>query len=106
MADGAKRMDFFHLLMFTPILGVSLYDIYISIKTQSTLAEMELNPVGQWLIALDDGVALFMTCKCLGNILAILFLAYLMTHRPRLGWPAAWGLVVFQVALLYILLVY
>lgn len=93
-----------HLIPLIPILLGSLYDIYVSIKTHTTLIDMELNPVGRWLIALDNGVALFMTLKCAGNIVVILLLAHLMVTKPRIGWPVAWGLVIFQAILLAILI--
>lgn len=93
-----------YIVPIAPIMLASLYDIFVTIKTQSTLIEMELNPVARWLIMLDDGIALFITLKCAGNIVVILLLAHLMAAKPRIGWPVAWGLVILQTILLAILL--
>jgi len=44
--------------------SIETFDIYCSIKLQETLSIYEKNPIGKFLIQLDDGdVALFMTMK-------------------------------------------
>lgn len=47
------------------IIGlIETFDIYCSIKLQETLLIYEKNPIGKFLIQLDEGdVALFMACK-------------------------------------------
>jgi hypothetical protein len=68
---------FVALLLF--IGFVEVYDIYWSIKLQETLYNNELNPIGKWLIELDDGsVALFMAVKttlCIILMVGLIFLA-------------------------------
>lgn len=58
--------DNFLFCGFLWILLVSMLDHYLAIKLQSTLYRYEKNPIGLWLIKMDNGdVALFMTLKML-----------------------------------------
>jgi len=52
--------------MFIWVLLVSMLDHYLTIKLQSTILGEEKNPIGLFLIRIDEGsVALFMTLKML-----------------------------------------
>ncbi len=76
---------------------VSVYDVYWSFKTRDVLPEMELNPVGYWLIELDGGdISLFMTCKMVGTMLVILSVPALYAYKRHWGMACATGLAVFQ----------
>ncbi len=47
-------------------------DVYFAIKLQGNLYENELNPIGRWLMDMDDGdVALFMAFKFLGALIVL-----------------------------------
>ena len=76
--ERAIKYDVFMAANFLWILLVSLIDHYLTIKLQDTILEEEQNPVGKFLIELDDGVALFMTIKmlCLWIIFFILLSIY------------------------------
>ena len=76
--ERAIKYDVFLLANFLWILLVSLVDHYLTIKLQEVIFEAENNPVGKFLIELDDGVALFMTIKmlCLWIIFSILLSIY------------------------------
>ena len=76
--ERAIKCDVFLLANFLWILLVSLVDHYLTIKLQEVILEAEKNPVGKFLIELDDGVALFMTIKmlCLWIIFFILLSIY------------------------------
>ena len=76
--ERAIKYDVFMAANFLWILLVSLVDHYLTIKLQEVILEAEKNPVGKFLIELDDGVALFMTIKmlCLWIICIILLSMY------------------------------
>ena len=76
--ERAIKYDVFMAANFLWILLVSLVDHYLTIKLQDVILEAEKNPVGKFLIELDDGVALFMTIKmlCLWIICIILLSMY------------------------------
>ena len=76
--ERAIKYDVFMAANFLWILLVSLLDHYLTIKLQDTILEEEQNPVGKFLILLDNGVALFMTIKmlCLWIIFFILLSIY------------------------------
>ena len=76
--ERAIKYDAFMAANFLWILLVSLIDHYLTIKLQDTILEEEQNPVGKFLILIDNGVALFMTIKmlCLWIICIILLSIY------------------------------
>ena len=79
-----RRIQFALLVMV--IVAVGAYDVYLSIKHQNTLFEMEENPIGRWLIALDGGdVALFMTLKMIGISLVVWALMAMFRYRRHLA---------------------
>ncbi len=78
------------LICMMIIAAVSVFDIYITFKLQSLIYDNELNPIGRWLIELDNGsVALFMTAKAVGLSL-ILWVIPLM----YLFWKKSWALTI------------
>lgn len=84
---------------------VSALDVYCSIKYQFELIAEEMNPVGRWLMQLDGGsVALLMSCKFLGNLLAIGGLPLLYLKHPGVCVAATSVLAVVQGALATMLL--
>ncbi len=86
--------------LFAIIAAVAAYDVYLSIKFQATLHAMEENPLGRWLIALDNGdVALFMTAKMMGTMVVLLVLPAFYRFRRNLGMATASGVAAFQSSL-------
>ena len=67
-------------LMWFVIATVATYDCYTTVKYFKTLPQLEMNPVGRWLMDLDgpgwdasvDQLALFLALKVAGTI-AVLF---------------------------------
>ena len=97
-----KRPIYFFLLGIITL--VSCYDVYASIKYQEVLYSNEENPIGRWLIRLDNGdVALFMTVKMVGTAAVLLSLAALRRWKPIWGWTVTTCLGTFQAGLLYYL---
>jgi hypothetical protein len=70
--------------MWLFIASVAAMDVYCSIKFDYELIAAELNPIGRWLMQLDNGsVSLFMACKFFCNLLALGMLQFLyLVHRP------------------------
>ena len=90
---------FIFLLLF--ISSVSAIDTYWSIKNQEDLINVEKNPIGTWLINMDNGsVALFMALKSLGTVLVFGILCWLYKERKKTAWSAAVALAVIQFCLL------
>ena len=82
----------------------SAYDVYISIKTQEYLYEMEMNPIGRFLIESDYGeVALFMGVKFAGTVIALGILIFLYHFKNNWAWYSVSSLAVMQVAVLVML---
>ena len=67
----------------------------------------ELNPVGQWLLALNGGrVWALLSVKFAGTVLASGLLLWAYWHRPALGLAVATGMALFQFGLLLFLLLF
>lgn len=69
---------------------VAAYDTYLSIKFQELLQAQELNPLGRWLISIDNGsVATFMGCKFIGTLLVLGTIQVLYTYKRHIGLTVA-----------------
>lgn len=89
---------------------VSVYDMYLTIKYAQYLKYMEQNPVGRWLMQLDQlhngaipDLTLFLSAKSIGTLIVLIILAMLYHHRRRIGHPVAVGVSAFQVLLAWYL---
>jgi hypothetical protein len=88
------------------ILVVSALDIYLTVKYVEFLPELELNPVGRWLLGFDNGpvcklqnAAAFITAKFAGNVLVLAIIEMLAHCRFRkVGFVAA-SVAFFQILL-------
>lgn len=88
------------------ILVVSALDIYLTVKYVEFLPQLELNPIGRWLLGLDSGpecklqhAAAFITAKFAGNVLVLGIIEMLAHCRfRRVGFVAA-AVALFQVLL-------
>ena len=88
------------------ILVVSALDIYLTVKYVEYLPELELNPIGRWLLAFDNGpgcrlqnAAAFITAKFAGNVLVLAIIEMLAHCRfRRVGFVAA-AVALFQILL-------
>jgi hypothetical protein len=80
---------------------VSSYDAYLTLKFEDSIVAMELNPLGQFLLGLDDGdPSLFMAIKFVGTIVVLGVLSLLHRINTGYGTRMAAGLAAFQGALL------
>ncbi len=100
------------LLLCKLIIGVvSAYDIFLTIKYVESLPMMELNPIGRWLMMLDNQtncqlsqIAAFIASKFAGNFLALCVIELLANWKPRMSSAVALAVALFQLWLLYFLL--
>ena len=90
--------------MWMVVFLVELYDVYWSIKLQDWLYQNEINPVGRYLIGIDEqSVALFMVIKIATIILTLTCLPLIFQKRPKLAFWLLMPLFVSRVILLYFL---
>ncbi len=90
----------------TVVATVAVYDIILTMRYWRSLKQMEENPIGRWLMNLDqiqDGtvpnLALFISMKALGTVIVLMTIAFLVTRMSRLGHPVATGVSCFQLGL-------
>ena len=96
----------FLMLCKAVILAVSAYDIYLTVKYVEFLPQLELNPIGRWLLGLDQGptcclqqAAAFITAKFTGNVLVVVAIELLASCGFRLVGFVAGAVAFFQVLL-------
>lgn len=83
---------------------VSAIDSYFVIRFRELMADMEQNPIGSYLIQLDDGhVGVFLRTKAAGTIAVLTVLAVLYLARHRWAGPIVGSVALFQFGLLYYL---
>ena len=92
-----------HIIIF--FIGlVSAIDIYWLIYNQTIISHVELNPVGQFLIAADGGsIELFVLCKIVGTVACITVLYNIFKINKRKGFLIAGIVALFQLCLLFFL---
>ena len=96
-----------YAFMWLMIAVVSSIDIYWSVRLHESLAESELNPLGQIIMDVDNkNIALFMGLKTLGTFLVLGFLIIFYNIRRKMAWGAITGVFLFQVWLLFFLTLY
>jgi hypothetical protein len=94
--------------VFTGVLlfvgAVSFYDGYLVVRTGDMIEDFEKNPVGRYLIKIDNGSPdVFLRVKAAGTILALTALSLLHRRSSRLASPIAFALFAFQTGLLIFL---
>jgi len=94
--DEHRHIIGLYSLLF--IIGsVSVYDIYWSFRVQEELFQIEKNPIGKWLIEIDNGsIALFMTLKTVGTLVILSAIPLLYFFRKWWGMFAAIVLAIIQ----------
>jgi len=105
------RASWISLVSYLLIVGgISVYDIYLTIRYAESLEQYEANPIGRWLMGLDQlaraecpDVSLFIGCKTVGTLLVLAVIATLVIRWARLGHPIAMGVSLFQITLGYFL---
>ena len=90
---------FFALLSFVAI--VSVHDAALLVVNQEAILEFEQNPVGSWLIEMNNGsVWLFVILKLLGTSIVCAVLASIFDYSKSLGMIIVSPLATFQAMLL------
>jgi hypothetical protein len=84
--------------------GVSMYDGYLVVRTGDMILDFEQNPVGRYLIQCNNGdPSIFLRVKAASTMVVLTVLAEMHRYSRRLASPVAFGLAVFQSALLIFL---
>ena len=66
------------------IVVVASIDTYWLSKNSDFIIQVEQNPLGQYLIELDQGdVSLFIFCKFIGTYISIAILYFAWPHHPK-----------------------
>jgi cytochrome b subunit of formate dehydrogenase len=79
---------YYYAVMWMAIGIISSVDIYWAIANQDMMMELEENPIGRYLIGVDDGsIALFMSVKVAGTIIALGSLVFLYHWKQKYAWP-------------------
>lgn len=86
--------------------SVSIYDMILTVLYAPYLKSLEQNPVGRWLMQLDQirnnevpDLTLFLSVKTLLTIAVLTVLAFLYYRYRRIGQPVAMGVTSFQILL-------
>jgi hypothetical protein len=96
-----------YTFMWLMIAMVSSVDIYWSVRLHESLAESELNPLGQIIMHADSAnIALFMGLKTFGTFLVLGFLTIFYKMKRRMAWGVIVGVFLFQMWLLFFLTLY
>ena len=86
------------------IVLVAAIDTYWLSKNRSFMISVEQNPIGQYLIHLDDGdVSIFILCKMIGTYTVICMLYAILHYSPKHAIGIATMLALAQLTLLYYL---
>lgn len=87
-------------LLWTLIVGVSLYDAWLIVEYAEQIRWLEENPIGTWLILMNNGdVSLFVRTKLAGTILVGFILLILRRWRYQHTLPVTSSLAACQSAL-------
>ena len=94
-----------------PVVFVSAYDSYLTVMYVDSLQSLELNPVGRYMMGLDDPltgctphIAVFLGCKFAGTILVLFVLQLLWVWRRQLSSMVAMKVAFAQTLLAFMLL--
>ncbi len=88
-------------LLWMFIGAVSSYDAYLTLKFEDSIVAMELNPLGQFLLHLDEGdPSLFMAIKFVGTLIVLGVLNLIHRLAPSFGLKMTSAVASFQACLL------
>lgn len=101
----------FAVVYLLVIATVAIYDIYLTFLYQKTLYEMELNPIGRWIMGLDNleipgvypveppNVLPFLLLKATGTLIVLGAVSFLVARWGRVGHGVGIGVSAFQLGL-------
>ena len=96
----SKINNIFFWMVFTIVLSISAFDLYLIIRFQHVLHETESNVLGVWLIELDSGsVALFSAVKMFGTCFSLMIWKKILLKSPLQGYIIGLSLLTFQLFL-------
>lgn len=91
------------------IASVAVYDIFLTIKYASSLPQLEVNPVGRWLMDLKEApmyyldqppdVLPFLILKGVGTCVVVVTIHALVRWKGDMGHAVGFGVSVFQLGL-------
>ena len=88
-------------LLWAIIVAVSVHDWYLVIINHRSISQDERNPLGRWLIEVNDGsIAYFLITKLIGTILAATVILLIHWSNRRLALVVAGVVSCFQIMLL------
>ena len=73
-----RKNTLLYLMMILVIGAISAYDNTMTWIFRETIAELEQNPVGSWLLE-QGGVPLFVAVKAVTTLLLVLYLVILLS---------------------------
>lgn len=89
------------------IAFVSLFDTYLIWHFESEMLSMEENPIGYWLLEMDNGrIGIFVRTKLAGTICVLSTLLLMWRLRSRIVFPVTTSVASYQVGLFFYLTVY
>jgi hypothetical protein len=103
--DLAARTSFMIRRGWFPALwlfigAVSAMDCYLVFRFRDLMWELEENPIGRYLIELDNGnVTVFILTKAAGTVVVMCVLAGLYVYRRRWSFPITGSIAAFQLTL-------
>jgi hypothetical protein len=94
------------LLFYLAVIGaISLYDMILTVRYAESLKQLELNPIGRWLMQLDHipknsiPDVSFLLAKGFGTAIVLLVIFWITRRRARLGHPIGMGVSLCQILL-------
>jgi len=76
----------YHLLLVV-IVAVSVHDGFLVLLNRGTIARDEQNPLGRWLIDLNEGgIRYILAAKFVGTIAVATVMLILFRKRRRMAW--------------------
>ena len=99
------RENWFPLAMM--VIGfVSLFDTYLIWHFEEEMLSMEENPIGYWLLEMDNGgIGIFVRTKLAGTVCVLSTLALMWRLRSRIVFPVTTSVASYQVGLCFSLTV-
>ncbi len=105
--NWSRVFSYLFLSIYMIIIGtVSCYDMLLTIRYAESLRQLELNPIGRWLMRLDHipnnsipDVTNFLIAKGLGTVFVLWVIWIITRRRARIGHPVGFGVSLCQLAL-------
>lgn len=99
------RERWFPLAMLV-IAFVSLFDTYLIWHFEEEMLMIEENPIGYWLLEMDNGrIGIFVRTKLAGTVCVLSTLAMMWRLRSRIVFPVTTSVASYQVGLFFYLTV-